>query len=77
MFDVAATNERESSCPSSLAGESGCSTGREVPILVGTKIVGRQSDYNIGVLDVQTRGVDDFGGEAGSGSTARTCSPRA
>jgi hypothetical protein len=37
--------------------------GREVPVLVGTKIVGRQSDYNIGVLDVQTRGVDDFGGD--------------
>jgi hypothetical protein len=39
----------------------GLLNGLEVPIMVGTKIVGRQSDYNIGVLDVQTRGVDDFG----------------
>jgi hypothetical protein len=30
-------------------------TGGEVPIGVGAKIVGRQSDYNIGVLDVETR----------------------
>jgi hypothetical protein len=29
-----------------------------VPILAGTKIVGRQSDYNIGVLDVRTRALD-------------------
>jgi len=26
-----------------------------VPIGAGAKIVGRQSDYNIGVLDVETR----------------------
>jgi hypothetical protein len=32
-------------------------TGGQVPIAVGAKIVGRQSDYNIGVLDVQTRRV--------------------
>ena len=30
-------------------------TGGEVPIGVGAKIVGRQSDYNIGLLDVETR----------------------
>ncbi len=29
--------------------------GGEVPIDVGAKLVGRQSDYNIGVLDVETR----------------------
>jgi len=29
--------------------------GGEVPIGAGAKIVGRQSDYNIGVLDVETR----------------------
>jgi len=34
-------------------------TGGEVPIGVGAKIVGRQSDYNIGVLDVQTRSVPE------------------
>ncbi len=31
----------------------------EVPIGVGAKVVGRQSDYNIGVLDVQTREVPE------------------
>ena len=35
------------------------STGGEVPIGVGAKIVGRQSDYNIGVLDVETRDLPD------------------
>jgi hypothetical protein len=30
-----------------------------VPIGVGAKIVGRQSDYNIGVLDVETRDLPD------------------
>jgi uncharacterized protein DUF5916 len=34
-------------------------TGGEVPIGVGAKIVGRQSDYNIGVLDVETRDVPE------------------
>jgi hypothetical protein len=63
VFDVAATNE-ESVLPF-FSRRIGLLEGREVPILVGTKIVGRQSDYNIGVLDVQTRGVDDFGGQQG------------
>ncbi|HEX7484896.1 MAG TPA: DUF5916 domain-containing protein [Vicinamibacterales bacterium] len=61
VFDVAATNE-ESVLPF-FTRRIGLLRGREVPVLVGTKIVGRQSDYNIGVLDVQTRGVDDFGGD--------------
>lgn len=60
VFDVAATNE-ESVLPF-FTRRIGLLGGQEVPILVGTKIVGRQSDYNIGVLDVQTRGVDDFAG---------------
>ena len=34
-------------------------TGGEVPIGVGTKIVGRQADYNVGVLDVETRDLPD------------------
>lgn len=34
-------------------------TGGRVPIAVGAKLVGRQSDYNIGVLDVQTRSVPE------------------
>jgi hypothetical protein len=34
--------------------------GREVPILLGSKVVGRQSGFNIGFLDVQTRRSDDL-----------------
>jgi hypothetical protein len=63
VFDVAATNE-ESVIPF-FSRRVGLLEGHEVPIMVGTKIVGRQSDYNIGFLDVQTRGVDDFGGDPG------------
>src|SRR6185295_17438738 len=33
--------------------------GGEVPIDAGGKIVGRQANYNIGVLDVETRDVPD------------------
>jgi uncharacterized protein DUF5916 len=33
--------------------------GGQVPIGVGAKIVGRQSDYNIGVLDVETRALPE------------------
>jgi hypothetical protein len=58
VFDVAASNS-EVVLPFH-SRRIGLLRGEEVPILVGTKIVGRQSDYNIGVLDVQTRGVDDF-----------------
>lgn len=58
VFDVAATNS-ESVLPF-FTRRIGLLGGREVPIMVGTKIVGRQSGYNIGVLDVQTRGVDDL-----------------
>ena len=36
-------------------------TGGEVPIGVGAKIVGRQSDYNVGALDVETRDVPAVG----------------
>ncbi len=56
VFDVAATNE-ESVLPF-FSRRIGLMNKREVPILVGTKIVGRQSGFNVGVLDVQTRAVD-------------------
>jgi hypothetical protein len=36
-------------------------TGGEVPLDVGMKISGRQGDYNIGLLDVETRGLPDAG----------------
>jgi len=35
-------------------------TGGEVPIGVGAKLVGRQSDYNVGLLDVETRDLADL-----------------
>ncbi len=57
VFEVAATNE-ESVLPF-FSRRIGLMNEREVPILAGTKIVGRQSGFNIGVLDVQTRGLDD------------------
>jgi uncharacterized protein DUF5916 len=36
-------------------------TGGEVPIGVGVKVVGRQSNYNIGVLDVETQDLPEAG----------------
>ncbi len=45
--------------------------GREVPIAVGAKIAGRHARYNIGLLDVQTRGTSietDEGGRLDLGS---------
>lgn len=33
--------------------------GRTVPILAGAKLIGRVGDYNVGVLDVQTRDLSD------------------
>jgi hypothetical protein len=57
VFDVAGTNN-ESVLPF-FTRRIGLLRGQEVPILLGTKIVGRQSNYNIGVLDVQTRDLKD------------------
>jgi hypothetical protein len=36
----------------------------EVPIIVGGKITGRQSGFNIGIMDVKTGSVDDIGLES-------------
>ena len=47
--------------------------GQEVPIRFGAKVLGRQSGFNIGVLDVQTRQATL---DAAS-SRGRTCWPRA
>lgn len=63
VFDIAATNSH--TLVPFFTRRIGLLRGREVPILVGTKIVGRQSGYNIGVLDVQTRGVDEFEPDGG------------
>ncbi|MGE5360028.1 MAG: DUF5916 domain-containing protein, partial [Bacteroidales bacterium] len=57
VFDVAATSE--SNVLPFFSRRVGLLAGREVPILVGAKVVGRQSDYNLAVLDVQTRDLPD------------------
>ena len=56
--------------------------GQEVPILFGGKITGRQSHFNIGLLDVQTRHADIRDEEGGSFRSGRpesaggACEPR-
>ncbi len=57
VFDVAATTE-EAVLPF-FSRRIGLLNGQEVPIVAGTKVVGRQSDYNIGLLDVQTGQIED------------------
>jgi hypothetical protein len=62
VFDVAGSGGGEYESPDVLpffTRRMGLLHGQEVPILAGAKIVGRQSNYNIGVLDVQTRDLDD------------------
>ena len=58
VFDVAGLGGGGRGPPTSPVLQphaSGCSGASEVPILAGGKVIGRQSDYNIGFLDVQTR----------------------
>jgi hypothetical protein len=64
VFDIAGTNSE--SVLAFFSRRIGLLEGREVPILVGTKVVGRQSGYNIGVLDVQTRALDDYPAPGGT-----------
>ena len=45
--------------------------GQEVPILFGAKVSGRQSGFNIGVLDVQTRQATVDSGELAGAEPAR------
>ena len=58
VFDVAALAGDTDLIPfftRRIGLHGGEDTGGGVPIGVGAKIVGRQSDYNIGLLDVETR----------------------
>ncbi|PYR62068.1 MAG: hypothetical protein DMF91_08045 [Acidobacteria bacterium] len=62
VFDVAGLTEDTDLIPFftrrvGLHGDE--ETGGQVPIGVGAKIVGRQADYNIGVMDVETRDLPD------------------
>ena len=62
VFEVAGLTEEADLIPFftrriGLHGDE--TTGGQVPIDVGAKVVGRQSEYNIGVMDVETRDVPD------------------
>ena len=56
-----------------LMEQNGIST--EVPIIAGGKITGRQSRYNIGLMDVQTDDVDEIG-LSGQNLARRASQPR-
>ena len=59
VFDVAGLGGYHVDLLPFFSRRIGLFRGEQVPILAGTKVVGRQSDYNIGFLDVQTRRLDD------------------
>jgi hypothetical protein len=58
VFDVAGLAGNDDLLPF-FTRRIGLLSGEEVSIAVGTKVVGRQGAYNIGVVDVQTRDLDD------------------
>jgi hypothetical protein len=56
VFEVAGLQPREEAdLIPFFSRRIGLLAGEEVPILVGTKLVGREHGFNLGVLDVQTR----------------------
>lgn len=61
VFETAGSSTFESDLLPFHSRRIGLYEGQEVPIIVGGKIAGRQSRYNIGFLDVQTSKVDDIG----------------
>ena len=58
VFDVAGLSGNSDLMPF-FTRRIGLLEGQEVPIGVGTKVVGRQGEYNIGIVDVQTRDLED------------------
>jgi hypothetical protein len=58
VFDVAGLAGNEDVLPF-FSRRIGLVGDTDVPIALGTKVVGRQGDYNIGLLDVQTRDTDE------------------
>jgi hypothetical protein len=58
VFDVAGLAGNQDLLPF-FSRRIGLVGDTDVPISFGTKVVGRQGDYNIGVLDVQTRDTDE------------------
>jgi hypothetical protein len=58
VFDVAGLAGNDDLLPF-FTRRIGLLSEREIPIAAGAKVVGRHGDYNIGVVDVQTRDLDD------------------
>ena len=59
VFDVAGLGGYHVDLLPFFSRRIGLYQGEQVPILAGAKVIGRQSDYNIGFLDVQTRDLED------------------
>ena len=55
VFDVAGLGSQDPDLIPFFSRTVGLLDAQEVPVLFGIKVSGRQSGYNIGVLDVQTR----------------------
>jgi hypothetical protein len=55
VFDVAGLGGYHVDLLPFFSRRIGLYEGQQVPVLAGAKVIGRQSDYNIGILDVQTR----------------------
>jgi hypothetical protein len=62
VFEVAGLQSRsEADLIPFFSRRIGLLAGKEVPILVGAKLVGRERGFNIGILDVQTGETDVLG----------------
>ncbi len=61
VFELAGLSGRNRDLLPFFSRRIGLLSGREVPILAGAKVIGRQGDYNIGFLDIQTRDSGDLG----------------
>ncbi|HEY3382018.1 MAG TPA: DUF5916 domain-containing protein [Vicinamibacterales bacterium] len=59
VFDVAGLGGFHVDLLPFFSRRLGLNAGEQVPILAGAKVIGRQADYNIGILDVQTRRLED------------------
>jgi Domain of unknown function (DUF5916) len=59
VFDVAGLGGYHVDLLPFFSRRIGLYEGEQVPILAGAKVIGRQADYNIGLLDAQTRDLED------------------
>src|SRR2546425_2049375 len=55
VFDVAGLGSQDQALIPFFSRSIGLRNGQKVPILLGLKVSGRESGYNVGALDVQTR----------------------